>query len=151
MSTRLSKRKTKRSSPENIQVETEAVSRTETESILSEQDFNDITNKVENSLSKKVKETSDFQREMMKILMEMKTQIAAINERENVNPIEVQVENRTSESENRPSTSAFPTVDNNIQMEETSYFNTASRGSRNTYSLETYVLGKIMEIPWKTM
>ena len=108
MSTRLSKRKTKRSSPESVQVETEAVSRTETESILSEQDFNDITNKVENSLSKKVKETSDSQREMMKILMEMKSQITAINNRENMNPIEKPMEDLTQKRQkDQPSTSLF--------------------------------------------
>ena len=79
MSTRTSKRKARRVTTVNENGEMETNSRTETESVLSEQDFTEITKKVENTLSKKVIETSDSQKEMMKILMEMKTQILALN------------------------------------------------------------------------
>ena len=89
MSTRTSKRKARRTPVNNENGEIDSIGRAETESILSEQDFSEITKKVENTLSKKVKETSDSQKEMMKILMEMKDQIAIINGRENINPVEL--------------------------------------------------------------
>ena len=73
--------------------------RTEIESTMSEQDFEDITQRVENSVSKRVKETQDSQREIMKILAEMKAQISqittdktgetALSDKENVPPNEI--------------------------------------------------------------
>ena len=138
MSTRTSKRKARRVTAVNENGEIETNSRTETESVLSEQDFTEFTKTVENTLSKKVKETSDSQKEMMKILMEMKQQIAAINGRENVNPVELRNDIVTStHTEPGPSNLLRHVLDENsvpnIGLNDISNkINTTLRESRNT-------------------
>ena len=137
MSTRTSKRKAKRTPVNNENGEIDSNSRAETESILSEQDFSEITKKVENTLSKKVKETSDSQKEMMKILMEMKDQIAIINGRENINPIELR-NNTVASSFNEQGTSnpLRQILDENLThgsiQSENNNENTTLRESRNS-------------------
>ena len=76
MTSRLGKRKARRAVEErNLSPEEVAPGAGSTSSI-SERDFQEITSKVENVLSKKIKETNDSQKEIMKMLSEMRTQIS---------------------------------------------------------------------------
>ena len=76
MTSRLGKRKARRAVEEKNLSPEEIAPGVGSTSSISERDFQEITSKVENVLSKKIKETNDSQREIMKMLSEMKSQIA---------------------------------------------------------------------------
>ena len=107
--------------------------REENTSTISERDFQEITSKVENVLSKRIKETNDSQKEIMKILAEMKNQISAPQIRAS------QVNGTGENSENLPGFSGN-LIDQSFELETNQRANvSAVSGDCNNKCIITFI------------
>ena len=86
MPERSSKRKARRDSPVNSVDEPESSSmRTENTPCLSDKDFNELSEKIEKSVSKRIKDTEIGQREILKMIENLASKIDTLAEKPSYN------------------------------------------------------------------
>ena len=86
MPERSSKRKARRDSPVNSIDEPESSStRTENTPCLSDKDFNELSEKIEKSVSKRIKDTEVGQREILKMIENLASKIDTLAEKPSYN------------------------------------------------------------------